>query len=180
MFIGEIFGTNILGEVHGARQYDLKWGSRNDTGYFAVRDSRTSSVQTWLTYGMLRPMTEECYEFEPVNLQRMPRAWERIPKAAFARRRKGRKLWKRHMSRVVEVRDLYTKAEDSAPSIKRLRLAHAQSTSGERSLESKPSQYFATSLEHNVKTPRRKCTIPWIVRAVFHTNVVPIRKTPTA
>ena len=125
-------------------------------------------------------MAEGCYDFEPVNVQRIPRAWERIPKVAFARRGNGRKLWKRHVSRVAEVRDLYTKAEDSAPSIKRLRLAHSRSTSCERSLENKSSQYFATSLEQNVKTPRRKCTILWIVRAFFHTKILRGRETSTA
>ena len=123
-------------------------------------------------------MADRCYSFEPVGIQRIPRAWERIPKTAFARRRKGRKLWKRQISRGVEVRDLYPKAQDSAPSIKRLRLAHLRSTSCEHSLGDKPSQYFATLLEQDVKTPRRKCTISWVMRAVANIISYPLGKPP--
>ena len=37
LFIGEGLGTDILWEVLGACQNDVKWGCRDDIGYSAVR-----------------------------------------------------------------------------------------------------------------------------------------------
>ncbi|KAL8997341.1 MAG: hypothetical protein Q9169_003375 [Polycauliona sp. 2 TL-2023] len=100
-----------------------------------------------------------------ISTQR-PRAWERIPKSPFARRRKGKKVWKRYeastkaamsdmgacLSSNAENEDQDIEADGPTHNAKRLR-SRDVSIGGE---EQKPSKYVTTLRDQVVGTPRRK------------------------
>ncbi|KAL8851681.1 MAG: hypothetical protein Q9221_003412 [Calogaya cf. arnoldii] len=98
-----------------------------------------------------------------------PRAWERIPKSPFARRRNGKKVWKRYeapakapMSEMGTCLSLgregqahETGADTSTHNAKRLR-SRDVSMGGDEGVEQKPSKYVTTLRDQVVGTPRRK------------------------
>ncbi|KAL9626194.1 MAG: hypothetical protein Q9204_007506, partial [Flavoplaca sp. TL-2023a] len=98
-----------------------------------------------------------------------PRAWERLPKSPFSRRRKGKKVWKRYeVSTKAPMRDMGaclslgtedktqdTDAENVTHNAKRLR-SRDVSMVGDNGLEQRPSKYITTLQDQVVGTPRRK------------------------
>ncbi|KAL8884314.1 MAG: hypothetical protein Q9215_007608 [Flavoplaca cf. flavocitrina] len=98
-----------------------------------------------------------------------PRAWERLPKSPFSRRRKGRKVWKRYevstkapmsdmgacLSLGTEDKTQDTDAENVTHNAKRLR-SRDVSMGGDNELEQRPSKYITTLQDQVVGTPRRK------------------------
>ncbi|KAI4107263.1 MAG: hypothetical protein LQ339_002661 [Xanthoria mediterranea] len=103
-----------------------------------------------------------------VSTQR-PRAWERIPKSPFARRRNGKKVWKRYeapakapvsemgicLSLGCEDQTQETGAESIMHNAKRLR-SRDVSIGGADGAEQKPSMYVTTLRDQVAGTPRRK------------------------
>ncbi|KAI4228194.1 MAG: hypothetical protein LQ349_006591 [Xanthoria aureola] len=103
-----------------------------------------------------------------VSTQR-PRAWERIPKSPFARRRNGKKVWKRYeapakapvsgmgtcLSLGCEDQTQETGADSIMHNAKRLR-SRDVSIVGADGVEQKPSTYVTTLQDQVAGTPRRK------------------------
>ncbi|KAL8884903.1 MAG: hypothetical protein Q9192_006744 [Flavoplaca navasiana] len=103
-----------------------------------------------------------------VPIQR-PRAWERLPKSPFARRRKGKKVWKRYevstkapmsdmgacLSLGTEDKTQVADVENVTHNAKRLR-SRDVSMGGDNGLEQRPSKYITTLQDQVVGTPRRK------------------------
>ncbi|KAL8863184.1 MAG: hypothetical protein Q9178_000559 [Gyalolechia marmorata] len=107
--------------------------------------------------------------FQPDVSTQRPRAWERLPKSPFARRRKGKKVWKRYeapgkaavsemgtcLSLDSEAQARNTGVDSFTHNAKRLRSRNV-SIGGEDGVEQKPSKYVITLRDQVAGTPRRK------------------------
>ncbi|KAL8658993.1 MAG: hypothetical protein Q9226_000673 [Calogaya cf. arnoldii] len=118
-----------------------------------------SPPPTWT----LGPPTPKLHPDIPTH---RPRAWERIPKSPFARRRNGKKVWKRYeapakapmneMGTCLSLDQAHeTGADTSTHNAKRLR-SRDVSIGGEEGVEQKPSKYVTTLRDQVAGTPRRK------------------------
>ncbi|KAL8665966.1 MAG: hypothetical protein Q9168_007598 [Polycauliona sp. 1 TL-2023] len=106
-----------------------------------------------------------------VSTQQRPRAWERLPKSPFARRRKGKKVWKRYeTSTKTAMNDMGAclssntagnlaqndGGDASTHNAKRLRSRDVSMGADEGAEEGKASKYVTTLRDQVVGTPRRK------------------------
>ncbi|KAL8922401.1 MAG: hypothetical protein Q9172_003594 [Xanthocarpia lactea] len=107
--------------------------------------------------------------FQPDVSSQRPRAWERLPKSPFTRRRKGKKVWKRYealgktavsemgncLSLDSEAQAQNTEPDSFTHNAKRLRSRNV-SIGGDDGVEQKPSKYVTTLRDQVAGTPRRK------------------------
>ena len=118
-----------------------------------INSDHECSMLTFATRGV----PGKPFDFEP-NATRVPRGWERVPKAPFNSRRKGRKVWKRHDSQQRQASDSKLDTEDEGAEAVSEQAVKRQCLKNMPAIPNnflKQRQYMSTLFEQALGTPKR-------------------------